>query len=556
MDDKIRDLILKCSLQNAVFHSGKSACGPVLGKIVSQSPEMRNDIKKLQKEIDKIVKDINKMTPEQQKEKLRSLDSSMLEKECKKQGDLPELPNAVQGKVVTRFAPSPTGPLSLGHFLRAVMLNYLYAKKYNGKFILRIEDTDPIKIKKEYCDWIKEDLTNFGVKWDEIVLQSDRMDLYYKHAEELIKSGKAYVCTCAAEDFKELKLVKKDCVCRQKSGQENLKCWKDMLDGRFEEGEAVVRLKTSMKDPNPVLRDPPLLRVSKQPHPLKGSKYNVWPLYNFSCVIDDHFLNITHVFRGKEHEHNTAVQKMISDIFGWKFPTVINFGMIYLPGEKIHTRHIKEWIKEGQVSGWDDPKLTTLRTLLRRGFQPDALKQYAVCCGLTKNDITLSWENMESFNRSIIDPIANRYMVVKDPVKISVESGPDLHEVSENLHIDFPERGKKKMPVKKNEIYVSKEDFERLKGRKIRLKDLFNIKLGEKSKYTGNEVIQEMPKIQWVSEPHVKIRVLTPKDTWSGFGEKEMEKLKVGDLIQMERIGFGRIDSKEKDLITIVFAHK
>jgi glutamyl-tRNA synthetase len=436
------------------------------------------------------------------------------------------------------------------------MLSYYYARKYEGKFILRIEDTDPSKIKKEYAEWIQEDLKKCGIDWDLLVYQSDRMDIYYEHAEKLLKLGRAYVCECPAEDFKKFKLKSFECPCRSLKIEEHLKRWGKMLRGGYEEGQAAVRLKTSMSNPNPVLRDPPILRINKQEHPMKGNKYFVWPLYNFSCAIDDHFLGVTHVFRGKEHEHNTAVQKIIYDIFGWKMPVVINFGMIRFPEGKIHTRDVKKMIAEGKISGWDDPRLPTIRALLRRGFQPEAFKQCAISCGLSKNDILLSWENLEGYNRKIIDSIANRYMVVINPVKIQIEGGPKIKNVSEYLHPDFPQRGKRDIPVNKDAIYISKEDFEKLKNKEIRLIGLFNIKLDKKSTYTGNKIIKEMQKIQWVSEPCVRVKIVKPDCTLNGFGEKSMELLKINDIIQMERVGFGRVDEKGIGKITIYFAHK
>jgi glutamyl-tRNA synthetase len=436
------------------------------------------------------------------------------------------------------------------------MLSYYYAKKYKGKFILRIEDTDADKIKKEYMNWLQEDLKKCGIEWDQLVFQSDRMDIYYQYAESLLKSGKAYVCECPAEDFKKFKMKKFECPCRNISVGERLARWKRMLEGGYEEGEAVVRLRASMSDPNPVLRDPPILRINKNEHPLKGNKYCVWPLYNLSCAIDDHFLGVTHVFRGKEHEHNTAVQKIIYDTFTWKMPVVINFGMIRFPEGKIHTRDVKKMIETGEISGWDDPKLPTIRALLRRGFRPDALRQCAISCGLSKNDIQLSWENLDGYNRKVIDPEANRYMVVVNPVKIQITGAPTIDRVFEDLHPDFPQRGKKDVPVKMDSVYISKDDFEKLKGKEIRLIGLFNMTLGKESEYTGNEIIREMQKIQWVSEPCVRVKIVKATGHLAGFGEKAMGLLKINDMIQMERIGFARIDDRKVDKITVYFAHK
>ncbi|MBN2331439.1 MAG: glutamate--tRNA ligase, partial [Candidatus Aenigmarchaeota archaeon] len=301
---KISQLVLKYALQNAVFYGGKADQAAVLGKVLADVPDLRQKVTQVRREIEDAVREVNGMSPDRQRDRLKRLAPGMLSRQEKKQHELPPLPGAVPGKFVTRFAPSPTGPLNLGQLLRAAIIPYLYAKKYEGQFILRIEDTDPSNIEKEFYGMIMEDLLSTGVRWDKLVKESDHMDLFYQHASRIISSGKAYVCTCKAEDFRKLKLEKRECGCRDSRG--GAAGWKRMLEGGYREGEAVVRLKTSMRDLNPTLRDPPLLRISDARHPLCGTRYRVWPLYNFACAVEDHHLGITHVFRGKEHEHNTA----------------------------------------------------------------------------------------------------------------------------------------------------------------------------------------------------------------------------------------------------------
>jgi glutamyl-tRNA synthetase len=553
----MREIVLKYALQNAIFYSGKADPGAVLGKVMAGEPALRKRVQEVRKEIENAVKQINSLSLEQQKVWLETLAPELLEKKESKQKGLPELPGAKKGKVVTRFAPSPTGPLNISHVLRAVMINYLYAKKYKGKFILRLEDTDSSKVSKEFYGMIKEDLKSVGVKPSLTVIQSYRMDRYYLFAARLIRKRRIFACFCSAEKFRELSKKKRPCPDERATAQKNLKVWKDSLAGKYKEGEVVFRFRTSMKEPNPALRNPAVFRISGEKHPLQGTKYRVWPLYNYANVIDDHELGVTHVFRGKEHEHNTAIQKKIYDALGWKPPAVLNFGMIYLPGEKLHTRDIKEWIAQKKVSGWDDPKLHTVQALVRRGFLPDMFRQLAENTGLSKNDIRVGWENIEGINRKIIDPIADRYMVVTYPVKISVKSSPRIKQVDEPLHPDFPQRGKKRIPVNLQSIYISGEDFSSLNDKVFRLKSLGNIHLrGKEGYYTGNEIVREMQKIQWVSKPNVTVRIVTPEKIIKGLGEQNLARLKPGDLIQMERIGFGRIDRIVKGDVTIFFAHK
>jgi len=182
-----KDLIYKYCLQNAIFYNGKADAKSVMGKTMSAEPELRKNASEVKKEIEKQVKEVNKLSLEKQRLELEKIDPKLMIREEKKQEELPSLQGAVKGKVVTRFAPSPTGPLNIAQVLRAAMLNYLIAKKYNGKFLLRIEDTDPRKVERKFIGWIKEDLTKLGIKWDKLIQQSKRLDVYYKKMEELLR---------------------------------------------------------------------------------------------------------------------------------------------------------------------------------------------------------------------------------------------------------------------------------------------------------------------------------------------------------------------------------
>ncbi|UCD07611.1 MAG: hypothetical protein JSW41_01425, partial [Candidatus Aenigmatarchaeota archaeon] len=207
-------------------------------------------------------------------------------------------------------------------------------------------------------------------------------------------------------------------------------------------------------------------------------------------------------------------------------------------------------------SGWDDPKLPTIRALLRRGFQPEAFKECALACSLSKTDIVFNWQSLETINRRVLDPKANRYMVVFDPVKILLKNYPRTDTVRLNLHPDFPKRGRKRVPLR-SFVYISREDFKSLGGKEIRLKGLFNVKLvSNMGVYTGDEIVTEMPKIQWVSEPNISVEVVKPEGKAKGIGEPAMIKLKQGEMIQMERVGFARVDSKNRKRISVYFAHR
>ncbi|MEM7822816.1 MAG: glutamate--tRNA ligase [Candidatus Aenigmatarchaeota archaeon] len=549
LSQKDKDVVLRFCLQNAILHNGKADEKAVLSKVLGTRPELRVKIDELRKEINKIIKDINKLDISKQKEKLEKIAPELLEKE-KEKFELPDI--KTKEKFVTRFAPSPTGPLNIFHFLRPVYIPYYYAKKYHGIWILRFDDTDPARIERQFYDFIIEDLRNFGIIPDKIIYQSDSIEDCYSKAKKLLDEKKAYICTCPVEKFKELKERKINCPCRD---GRHAKLWSEILTGKIKEGHAVVRLKTSMQSPNPAIRDPPLLRIIEAEHPRKGKKYKLWPVYNFASVICDHNEGITHIFRGKEHEHNTEIQKMIYSALGWDTPSVINFGMIYFPTEKMHTRDIKRAIKEGKLKGWDDPRLPTLRALLRRGFDPEALKQLSLKIGLTKTDIKLGWENIEAFNRKIIDPKSNRYFFVPNPVRISID-GIKTKEVKLKLHPDFGERGERVIPVERDRIYIDRSDWEKMQGKEIRLIGLCNIRLkGDKGECTGLEIKKEIQKIQWVSEPHLNLRLIRPEGEISGFCEPDLVKVEIGKTVQLERIGFGRVDAKNSEIV-IYWAHQ
>ncbi|MCK4809206.1 MAG: glutamate--tRNA ligase, partial [Candidatus Aenigmarchaeota archaeon] len=291
------------ALINAARFDGKANPKALLGSLLAEFPDYRKNIQELQQIINDTVKDINSMVPEDQKQEIASGNIKQKEKKEKRTG-LPELKNAVKGKVIMRFEPSPSGPLHIGHAF-PLILNSEYCRMYNGKMILRISDTNAKNIYPPAYKMIEEDARWLsGNKIDSVIIQSDRMELYYKTIETLIDKNHAYVCTCNPEDFKKLIDKKIACPCRNKNPEDNLKRWKMMFKG-YKEGDAVVRIKTDIKHKNPAVRDWPAFRISEEPHPRTKNKYRVWPLMNFAVAVDDHDLNLTHIIKGKDHITNT-----------------------------------------------------------------------------------------------------------------------------------------------------------------------------------------------------------------------------------------------------------
>ncbi len=562
MAEDINALIEKHALANAFSHGGKAQPGSIIGKLIADNPKYREQMKELAPKIAKLVFEVNKLTIKQQEEKLLKIFPEFFEKKVhEEKKDLPELPGAKMGKVVTRFAPYPSGALHIGN-LKPALISYMYAKKYDGKFIIRIEDTNPEKMKPEYIKYIGEDLDALGLKPDiPIYKVSDHFDYYIDLAKKLVKEAKAYVCTCSTVGQKKGRLasIKTECKCRKLPTKEHEARFADMISGKYKEHAAILRLKTNINDPNPALRDPTLYKISDIPHAVTGKKYHVYPMYNFQCAIEDHDYDITHVFRAVEHTANTEIQKKIFDAFGWKnFPNVVNFGFLYLIGTNIHKRYIREGFDKGIYKSWDDIVLGEqcgiVRALLRRGIQRHTFEHLVIELGVSPNVARISWDMIYSINRKLIDPIAHRYSFVAEPVELNIKNAPNVKEIEVKLHPDS-DKEFKKIKVN-NSVYVWGKDFNRFKGQEVRLMHLYNIKLNPKAEFTSKEN-KQIPRIQWVpTDFAVKTEVLMPTgDVEKGFAEKNVENLKVGDIIQFERFGFVKLEKKGKDKFIFCYTH-
>ncbi len=549
----MRDIILKHALLNATEHDGKAVVGSVIGKVLAEDPKLKKDVKNVAKNVNKIVQQVNSWSSEKQKKELKKF--GKIEKPKKKQRKgLPPLPNAKKGKVVTRFAPFPSGALHIGN-MKAVVTSHEYAKIYNGKFILRFEDTDPdpSKVKKENISLIKKDLKAMGIKPDKMYLASSQFEKQYKIAESLIKDGKAYVCTCPPiRGTKEKRGVgKKECDCRKNKPKDSLKIFKKMFKS-LKEGDAVVRLLTDINDPNPALRDPVLLRIKEGKNPTTGKEHRVYPSYNFNSSIEDHDTGVTHILRAAEHATNTQIQKKIFEVMGWEnFPTTMNFGFLYIPGEKTHKRYIRDAIAKGKFTGWDDPKLGQyglIRALIKRGIKPQAIRNMIIEMGVTSQTVHFTWEKLYTANRKLIDKTSNRYFFVGQPIEINLDRSTAR---SVKAPIYPGKRKYRKIPTSKK-MYVDKLDFVANRNKEIRLMHFCNIKLNRKAHVTGKKN-KDIPKIHWVGSRNVKVRLIMPDGTeLNGLAEPGVDKVKPDQTIQFERIGFVRCDKKN----VFYFAHK
>jgi glutamyl-tRNA synthetase len=573
-----KETIRKIALLNAVHYGGKAQFQPVLGKLLTEKPQLKARIKEFVPVINQVVKEVNALSPEKQRRLVEGKWPEALVKEkVEVTKVLPPLPNVAKyERVVTRFAPNPDCMIHLGN-ARAIILCDEYAKMYKGSFRLRFEDTDP-RLKRSalpFYDAIREDLKWLGCSWDMEVIQSDRLPIYYEHAERLLKNGGAYVCTCTQAKFHKLVTAKKPCPCRNLLAKENLARWKRMLDGGYKEGEAVVRVKTDLSHPNPAVRDWPALRIinpKRYPHPRVGGKYRVWPLYNFSAGIDDHLMGVTHIIRGKEHLTNQVRQEYMYRHLGWQYPEAIHYGRMKLSGGILSKSKIVEGVRKGLFSGWDDPRLATFIALRKRGVLPETIRRLIVEVGPKTVDVTLSWDNLYAINRKLIDPVANRYFFVAEPRKIIVGNVPRRLTAELALHPDHAERGSRIMQIKplngETSFWVSGQDVGLLKkGAIIRLMGLFNIHVESIDKGVveafyhskGHEEAKKMgaPLIHWVpAETGIPCEVVMPDaSVRRGIAEEACRKLKLGDIIQFERFGFVRVDNIDS-ILTGYFAHR
>lgn len=567
----MKEIILKYVLKNALDFNGKANPKVVLGLTLKDRPELKKDVPKLLKEIENMVAEIAQLPLPEIKKQLKKIAPELLKEEKEEQieGPLKPLPNAIQGKVVVRIAPSPSGPFHIGHAY-GVSLNYEYAKMYKGKFILRIEDTNPENIYPPAYELLKNDanwLTKNGVA--EVPIQSSRLGIYYDYAEKLVQMGKAYVCTCEAEKWTEQKNNAIPCPCRSISVKENILRYAKMFN-EYAEGEAVLRLKTDIKDKNPAMRDFAIMRIVEHVHPKTGKTQRMWPLMLFSVAIDDHEMGITHVLNGKDHADNAKKEMLVMDCFGWKHPEYKHWGRINFEGFELSTTQTRRAIEQNEYTGWDDIRLPFLPALRKRGYQAEAFRKFAIEIGLSLNDKTVSkeefWKMINAFNKDIIEPNANRYFFVDNPVEVSI-SGAPKKEVELDLHPNFPQKGKRKISVK-GEVHVAESDFKRLgKGRIHRLMDYCNIKISNgKWKFVSEDYedyknAAENEKgfiIHWLpitKLPAVEV-VLEDNSTVSGWGEKDMLNLKEGDLVQLERRYYARLDKKEKDKLRFYYLHQ
>ncbi len=567
MDEELRKEIRKMALQNAFEHEGETRDKIILGKILGTKAELRTKVKEISPEISEIVSSVNQLSlDEQEKEIKEKFPEILIPKEkIEEREGLPELKDAIQGKVITRFPPEPNGYPHIGH-AKAAIINSEYAKMYGGKFILRMDDTNPEAERMEYHAAIKVGLEWLGIEFDIVKSTSDDMEIFYEKGMELINSGKAYVCTCKREDISKNRRERKSCKCSTENIEKNNKNWEKMNE-KFKPGDAIVRFRGDMKADNAVMRDPVLFRIIEGKHYTLGEKYRIWPSYDMAVAIEDSIDGVTHAFRSKEFELRKELIDAILDALQMRKPSQGFFSRLEFKGMPISKRIIKPLIEEGKVSWYDDPRLPTLEALRRRGIKPEAIRKFIMSLGLTKANTLAPFDSLEAFNRKFVDANSIRLFMVSNPKKLTVQNLPISSVEIPNHPIN--DMGKRKIEIDGN-FYISGEDAQGIKeGTQIRLLGLGNVSITKsgielEGEFIENGETNNILKIQWVPQNTAhEIKMVIPKTLFNGdeFNEDSLEELDVytephylqlkdGEEIQFVRFGYCRKDSQNQSIFT------
>ena len=371
--------------------------------------------------------------------------------------------------VKTRFPPEPNGYLHIGH-AKSILLNYGLAVKYNGQFNMRFDDTNPTKEKEEFVESIKKDIAWLGADWeDRLYFASDYFPQMYENAVKLIKKGKAYVCDLTADEIRAyrgtLTEPGKNSPYRERSVEENLRLFKEMKEGRYADGEKVLRAKIDMASPNINMRDPVIYRVAHMTHHRTGDQWCIYPMYDFAHPIEDAIEGITHSICTLEFEDHRPLYDWVVIECGYKnspeeSPKQIEFAKLYLTNVITGKRYIKKLVEEGIVDGWDDPRLVSLSALRRRGYTPESIKKFVELVGVAKANSSVDYAMLEYCIRDDLRLKKSRIMAVLDPIKLVIDNYPEgqVEYLDAPNNPENPELGSRRIAFER-ELYIEREDF-------------------------------------------------------------------------------------------------
>jgi len=399
--------------------------------------------------------------------------------------------NKHDGQVATRFPPEPNGYLHIGH-AKSICLNFGLAAEYKGTCNLRFDDTNPTKEEVEYVESIQEDVRWLGFDWDDrLYFASDYFEQLYEYAVQLIKDGKAYVCSLSADQIREyrgtLTEPGRECRYRNRSVAENLDLFQRMRNGEFEDGTHVLRAKIDMAAPNIVMRDPTLYRIRKVPHHRTGDKWCIYPMYDFTHCLSDSIESITHSLCTLEFEINRELYDWVLDELNVDcHPQQIEFARLNLSYTILSKRRLIQLVDEGHVSGWDDPRMPTISGLRRRGYTPEAIRSFCERIGVARRDSVVDMALLEFIVREDLNKRVPRVMAVLRPLRVVIVNYPEdqVEELEAVNNPEDPAMGTRKVPFSRV-IYIEQEDFREdppkkyfrlAPGREVRLRYAYFIK--------------------------------------------------------------------------------
>ncbi len=415
-----------------------------------------------------------------------------------------DLESGKHDKIVTRFPPEPNGYLHIGH-AKSIVINFGLADEFNGKTNLRFDDTNPLKEDQEYVDSIKEDVSWLGYEWDNLFFASDYFEEMYKRAVLLIKKGKAYIDDLNADQIREyrgtLTEPGKESPYRSRSIEENLDLFERMRKGEFGNGEKVLRAKIDMASPNVNLRDPVIYRIAHATHHNTGDKWCIYPMYAFAHPLEDAIEGVTHSLCTTEFEDQRPLYEwVVAECEMEATPQQIEFGRLNLTNTVMSKRKLKQLVDEKYVDGWDDPRLPTISGLRRKGYTPEAIREFVMAAGVSKGFSTVDEQMLEHFVREDLKLKAPRTMGVLKPLKVVITNYPEgeVEWLDAEINPENPEMGIRKIPFSR-EIYVEQDDFMEnppakyfrlFPGNEVRLKHAYFIKCEEVIKDENGNVIE------------------------------------------------------------------
>ncbi|WP_420908696.1 glutamine--tRNA ligase/YqeY domain fusion protein [Brevibacillus humidisoli] len=407
-------------------------------------------------------------------------------------------------QIVTRFPPEPNGYLHIGH-AKAICLNFELADEFKGKTNLRFDDTNPLKEDKEYVEAIKEDVKWLGFEWDGLYFASDYFEEMYNRAVLLIKKGMAYVCDLSAEEIREMRgtLTEpgKESPYRNRSVEENLDLFERMRSGEFKDGEKVLRAKIDMASPNINLRDPVLYRISHTPHHNTGTKWCIYPMYDFAHPIEDAIEGVTHSLCSLEFEdHRPLYDWVVRETEMEHQPRQYEFARLNLTNTVMSKRYLRQLVEEKVVDGWDDPRMPTISGLRRRGYTPEAIRTFAREIGVARSNSVVDVRMLEHFVREDLKLKAPRTMAVLRPLKVVIVNYPkdQVEMLDAEINPENPEMGIRQIPFSR-EIYIEQDDFMEnppskyfrlFPGNEVRLKHAYFIKCVDVIKDEEGNVVE------------------------------------------------------------------